>query len=320
MKKYFIAIVGATGLVGRKVLEIISQRHLNYNNFVLFASKRSVGKTINIGDKPHKVKLLSCENLDKYNFDYAIFCTGEDVSKQYVNYLATKNTVVIDFSSAFRKNYPLIVPEINFDQIKDSKIICNPNCSTIAGVMALCNINKNFGLKRIVYSTYQAVSGAGWQGLADLKNKTANKLPYCIHNNLIPFIGNVSKNGYSKEELKMIFETKKILALSRCKITATCVRVPIDVGHSLSINFQTEQRATTGQIKKVLQTMPGLKLVDYPMPMLAKNQDDVLVGRLRKDECGLKSFNMFVSSDNLRKGAAQNGVQILERLINERSI
>ena len=207
-----IAIVGATGVVGRKVLEVLEERGLTENTYFLFASKKSAGKKLKIGNKKLVVRELNDDIFD-LNLDYALFCTSEKISEEFVKPLAKSGTVVIDFSSLFRKKYPLVVPEINAKDIRGN-IICNPNCSTIAGVMALYSIHEKFGLKRVIYSTYQAVSGAGKDALEDFYQKRSKRLKsfaFPIFNNLIPYIGEIKENGYSKEENKMIYETKKIL-------------------------------------------------------------------------------------------------------------
>lgn len=322
--EYNIAICGATGLVGRTVLKEIYLQGLTNNNFTLFASKKSKNKKIKIADKKYKVKELTKNNLFNEHFDFALFCTGEDISKMYVKKLAKRGTVVIDFSSLLRNKYPLIVPEINSKEIKGN-IICNPNCSTIAGTMSLYNIHKMFGIERIIYSTYQAVSGAGQKAVKDLKVKNPkklNKLDYLINNNLLPNIGEIKNNQYSKEENKMIFETKKILNDKKIKIAATCIRVPIEICHSESINFTIKTKASLEQIKNCLKNTKGVTYVDNDvsklMPLYVKNKKDVYVGRLRKDEFNSRSFNMFIVSDNLKKGAAQNGVQILKMLIGDK--
>jgi aspartate-semialdehyde dehydrogenase len=315
MKTYTIAIVGATGLVGREVIKILEEKNLCDHNFVMLASKKSQGKIVKLNNKDYKVQALSKDNLIKHHPDFALFCVGEDVSKCYVEYLANRGCVVIDFSSAFRNKYPLIVPEVNLQDI-DGNIICNPNCSTIGAVIALNKINKCFGLRRIIYSTYQAVSGAGKYGLDALRqNKKMPKTDHYICNNIIPYIGSIDERGYSKEENKMIFETKKIMHLTDIDITATCVRVPVDIGHSESINFTTKQKVDLQDILQVLKKTQGVSLVDFPMPINVKGQNQVLVGRVRQDSHA-NSFNMMIVVDNLRKGAAQNGVQILEALIN----
>lgn len=316
--KYKIAIIGATGLVGRKVLQILAEKNLTNNNYFLFASKKSKNKKMKIGKNNFYIKELNDE-IYYYGFDYAIFCTNEEISKTYIPKLS-KTTVCVDFSSFYRKEYPLIVPEINKDKMKGN-IICNPNCSTIASVMALYKVFEKFGLDSIVYSTYQAVSGAGKLALMDMKIKRQNKLKkldYCIKDNLIPYIGNIETNNYCKEENKMIFETKKILGESDINISATCVRVNIPYCHSISINFKTKENCNAKDIEKCLQNAKGVCYVDnnfgYLMPSHVKDKEQVFVGRLRKGE-GENEFNIFVVSDNIRKGAAQNGVQILETLI-----
>ena len=315
-----IGIVGATGVVGRTALKVLKERNLVNYTYFLYASKRSEGKKLKIGKRKVVVKELTDSIFDD-KLDFALFCTNEKVSKIYVKPLSKHGTIVIDFSSLYRKKYPLIVPEINADAIK-GRIICNPNCSTIAGVMALYKIHKKFGLKRVVYSTYQAVSGAGKEALDDLSKRRKKKLKcfkFPIFNNLIPYIGEISKNGYSKEENKMIYETKKILRDKKIAVTSTCVRVPIDVCHSESINFETRKKCGVKKIIKVLSKANGVTYQDtfpnYPMPLMVKGEDNVFVGRLRKDFSKENAFNMFVVSDNLKKGAAQNAVQILEILL-----
>lgn len=318
MKK--IAVVGVTGVVGRVFLEEIEKQNLLGNEFVFYASKKSAGRKVCLGGKKSKIQALDEEILSK-NFDYAVFCTRETVSKEFVPKLAKNGCKVIDFSAYYRKKNPLIVPEINADKAKGN-ILCNPNCSTIAGVMALYEIYKKFGLKRIVYSTYQAVSGAGKDALDDYHKKRVKNLKsfkFPIFNNLIPYIGDIAKNGYSKEENKMIYETHKILGDFKINVTATCVRVPVDICHSESINFETEKKCTAKQIVNVLKNTKGVQVLDefpnFPMPKIVRGRKKVFVGRIRRDFSHENSFNIFVVSDNLRKGAAQNGAQILKLLM-----
>ena len=316
--KYRIAIVGASGVVGRKTLRVLEERKLQNNDYVLYASKRSAGKKVLFAGKKHRIIELN-RSIFEEKFDFALFCTKEDVSKNYTKKLAEGGTKVVDFSSFYRKRYPLIVPEINAERAKGN-LICNPNCSTIAGVMALYEIHRRFGLKRVVYSTYQAVSGAGKDALDDLikrRKKNLRSFDFPIFNNLICQIGCVGKNGYSKEENKMIYETKKILQDRNISVTATCVRVPIDVCHSESINFETRKRCSLGKLVETLKNTQGVIYLEsaLPMPLFVRGKDEVFVGRLRKDYGRANTFNMFVVSDNLRKGAAQNGVQILEEMI-----
>jgi len=315
-----IAIVGATGVVGRTLLKVLRERKLTRFDYTLLASKKSAGMIVKFGGRRLEVRQLT-DNIFLQKFDFAFFCTSEKVSKIYVKRLAECGTIVIDFSSAYRKRFPLIVPEINAHEARGN-IICNPNCSTIAGVMALYKIHEKFHIQRIIYSTYQAVSGAGKAALDDLKHKNKTTFfPFSINNNLIPYIGEIAHDGYSKEERKMIFETKKILGDSKIKITATCVRVPITIGHSLSISFQTEKRCGVTKIRDAILESEGVKLIDafpkFAMPILARGQDEVLVSRIRKDASAVNSFNMFVVSDNLKKGSAQNAVQIFECLLKQ---
>jgi len=320
--KYKIAIVGATGVVGRTALKVMAERKLLKHDIILYASSKSAGTKIKIGEKIFTVKLLN-EEIFKEKIDYALFCTKEEISKKYVKELAQKGTRVVDFSSLYRKRYPLVVPEINAKDIKGN-IICNPNCSTIGALMAVYEIHKKYKIQRIIYSTYQAVSGAGKDALDDLQKpgKKLKSFAFPIKNNIIPYIGNLDKDGYSKEENKMIYETRKILHDKNIKVTATCIRVPIDVCHSESINFETKKCIGVKKIKETLKNTKGVVYQDefpkFPMPILVKDQDKVFVGRVRKDFSKQNSFNIFVVSDNLRKGAAQNGVQILEEMIKQR--
>ena len=314
-----VAIVGATGVVGRTLIDIINERQMFGFNYYLFSSKKSAGSYLTIGNKSLLVKELDVNNLpEKINF--AFFCTKEQVSGKFIPYFLQNNAIVIDFSSYYRKNKPLIAPQINFKSIKGN-LICNPNCSTIAGVMALYKVYEEFGLKTIIYSTYQAVSGAGKSAIDDLANNKSEFFKTPIKDNLIPKIGDFDKSGNSKEENKMVYETKKILGDKNIKISATCVRVPITIGHSLSINFQTAKKCSLNQIKEVIKSANGVKLLKnegLAMPILARNQDLVLVSRVRKSKIGANWFSLFVSSDNLRKGSAQNAIEIFEILLKKR--
>ena len=316
---YKIAIVGATGIVGRETLKILHERNIDRNEIVLYASAKSANKAIKIGNRKYVVRELN-DKIFNEKLDFALFCTRENISEQYVKKLAKTGTKVVDFSSIYRKKYPLIVPEVNREVIRGN-IICNPNCSTSGAVVALNNIHKKFGLDRVVYSTYQAVSGAGKGAIDDLHRKTGElkKFAYPIAGNIIPYIGEIDKAGYSKEENKMIYETRKILGDKTIRITATCVRVPVEISHGESINFKTKKKCTLEDIKKTLTQSEGVYVQDeyphFPMPIDVAGQNNVFVGRIRKDASEKNSFNMFIVSDNLRKGAAQNGVQILEELI-----
>ncbi len=328
MKKYNIAVVGATGMVGNKFLEVLAERKLPAENYYLFASKKSAGKVIDFMGKPHTVIELNEENIAKYDIDIALFSAGGDISKAFAPVFAEKGTLVIDNSNAWRRdeNVPLVVPECNAEDIKRHKnIIANPNCSTIQAVVALKPLHHAFKIKRVIYSTYQAVSGAGVKGFNDLKGgicgEAPQKFPYPIFGNCIPHIDVFLENGYTKEEDKMIFETKKILGDFNLKVTATCVRVPVYYGHSESINIEFEKPCTLAQVKEVLANAEGVVLQDdgekllYPMPLTAENKNEVFIGRIRMDETLDSGVNLWVVADNIRKGAATNAVQIAEKAI-----
>ena len=324
------AIVGATGLVGSTFLKVLEEKNLKIDEYYLFASSRSKGKIVKFMDKEYEVQELT-HDVPKIKFTYALFSAGGDISKEYAPKFAQNGTVVIDNSSAFRMddNVPLVVPEINFSDIKDHKIIANPNCSTIQGVLPLYVMNKLYGIKRVIYSTYQAVSGAGQKGIDDYIN-TSNglkekKFPHKIYNNCIPHIDVFDDSGYTKEELKMINETRKILNLPTLAVTATCVRVPVLNCHSESINVEFEKPFNMEELKQELSRTDGIVLLDeprfniYPLNAFVDNKDEVFVGRLRQDYSVNSGINMWVVADNIRKGAASNAVQILEKLINTKS-
>ena len=303
-----IAIVGATGLVGRKTIEVLEQKNINAD-FVFFASEKSKGKKITLNNKQYIVQQLCDKTIKKCCANYVLFCASASVACQFVPKFIEIGATVIDFSSEYRKaNAPLVVPEINPHKTKNQKLICNPNCSTIGAVVFLQQIHKKFGLEKLVISTYQAVSGAGKNALDDLysKNNKLKKFDYPIKDNLLCYIGDLDKNKYSTEEQKMSYEIKKILQDNSIKISATCVRVPISVCHGESIY-------------DVLKTTKGVKIFDryphFPMPIECKNQDDVFVGRLRQDQDDENCFLAYIVSDNLRKGASSNAVQILEYLL-----
>lgn len=328
MKKYNVAVVGATGMVGRKFLEVLTERNLPVENYYLFASKKSAGSVIEFMGKPHTVIELKEENIIGKNIDIALFSAGGDTSKEFAPVFARNGILVIDNSSAWRRdeNVPLVVPECNANDILSHKnIIANPNCSTIQAVVALKPLHEAFKIKRIVYSTYQAVSGAGVKGFNDLKGgicgEAPQKFPYPIFGNCIPHIDVFMENGYTKEEDKMIYETKKILNDWDMKITATCVRVPVYYGHSESINVEFEKPCTVEAVKEILSSTKGIIVQDdtannvYPMALTSENKDEVFVGRIRKDETVESGINMWVVADNIRKGAATNAVQIAEKAI-----
>lgn len=318
-----IAVVGATGMVGREVVKIILDKKItDTDNITLFASRSSAGKIIKYGDFELIVTELSKKNIKKY--DFAIFCAGKSVALEYAKIFAKKGAVVVDNSSAFRrvKDIPLVVPEVNIDSIKNASIIANPNCSTIGVSLPLFCLSKLYPIKRVIVSTYQAVSGAGKKGVDDLKNNTTLKFEHGINNNLLPQIDIALNNGYTFEEDKMSFELKKILQNRYLKISATCVRVPIENCHSESVNIEFEYEPNIRKIKQALKDFGGICLVDdlkkqlYPMPKIADGKDDVFVGRIRRDTSNKNAVNFFISFDNLRKGAALNAVQIVEWLAN----
>ena len=327
-RKYKLAIVGASGLVGNTVLKVLEERNLPVSEYVLFASSRSANKKINFLGEQYIIKELTESSFDE-GFDFAIFAAGGDISQKYAPIAASKGCIVIDNSSAFRmdKDVPLVVPEINPEDISWNKgIIANPNCSTIQAVVPLNILNKKYKIKRIVYSTYQAVSGAGQKGIEDLENgihgnSTTKKFPYPIFNNCLPHIDVFLDNGYTKEEMKMINETRKILHNENLQITATAVRVPVLNCHSESINIEFENDFDLDELKESLSNANGIILQDspennyYPLATFADNHDEVFVGRIRRDYSVKYGVNLWVVADNIRKGAATNAVQILEQLI-----
>ncbi len=328
-KKYKLAIVGASGLVGRTALKVLEEKNLPNFEYVLFASEKSANTAMNFLGSTYIIKELNENSFDE-GFDFAIFSAGGDVSKKYAPIAASKGCIVIDNSSAFRmdKDVPLVVPEINPEDIKwNHGIIANPNCSTIQAVVPLSVLNKKYKIKRIVYSTYQAVSGAGRKGIDDLENgingKTElKKFPYPIFNNCLPHIDVFLENGYTKEEMKMINETRKILHCDDLPITATAVRVPVMNCHSESINVEFENDFDLDELKNALASSEGIILQDnpekelYPLATVANDHDEVFVGRIRRDYSVKYGINMWVVADNIRKGAASNAIQIMEKIIN----
>ncbi len=328
MKKYNLAIVGVTGMVGQKFLEVLEERKLPIDKYYMYASARSAGSIISFMGKDYVVEELTPTCFDGKDIDIALFSAGASVSKIYAPIAAKKGIVVIDNSSAWRMNedVPLVVPEVNPEEILNQKgIISNPNCSTIQAVVALKPIYDKYGISRVVYSTYQAVSGAGIEGYNDLKNgikgEMPKKFPHPIFDNCIPHIDSFLDNGYTKEEIKMIEETKKILKDYSLRITATTVRVPVYNGHSESINLELKKAFDLDELKDLLSQAPGIEVIDnpvdnqYPMPIYANGKDQVLVGRIRRDESLEHGVNLWVVADNIRKGAATNTVQIAQKLI-----
>lgn len=320
------AIVGATGLVGSTFLKVLEEKNLPIDEYYLFASKNSAGKKITFMDNEYIVEELT-HKVPKRAFTYALFSAGGSISKEYAKEFVEYGTTVIDNSSAFRmdEDVPLVVPEVNFDHIGNAKLIANPNCSTIQAMLPLYVLHQKYGLKRVVYSTYQAVSGAGKKGIDDLVNTSygfkENKFPHKIYNNCLPHIDVFEENGYTKEELKMVNETRKILNLPDLKVTATCVRVPVMNCHSESINVELESPLDIQDLKQELSRFEDIVLLDepkfniYPLNTFADGKDEVFIGRLRIDESLENGINMWVVADNIRKGAATNAIQILEKLL-----
>lgn len=330
MKKFNVAVVGATGMVGGKFLEVLTERQLPVDNYYLFASAKSAGKKIDFMGKEHTVIELTKENVTalKGKVDFALFSAGAGVSKEFAPIFAEIGAIVVDNSSQWRMHddVPLVVPEVNPEDVKwNHGIIANPNCSTIQAVVALKPLYDKFGIKRIVYSTYQAVSGAGVAGYNDLKDgingEPPKKFPRPIAYNMLPHIDVFMEDGYTKEEWKMIVETRKILHDENLRITATTVRVPVFYGHSESINIEFCKKCEKQDVVNALENFPGIVVMDdvknnvYPTPLDAENHDEVFVGRIRMDESVDSGANLWVVADNIRKGAATNAVQIVELLI-----
>lgn len=327
MKNLKLALVGATGLVGLTARKVLEEKKLPISEYVFFSSNKSAGTKITFLGKEYIVRELKEDSFNE-GFDFAIFSAGGEISKKYSPIAASKGCVVVDNSSAFRmdKNVPLVVPEVNSDDIKlHHGIIANPNCSTIQAVVPLKPLDDKYKIKRIVYSTYQAVSGAGKAGIDDLENSikglAPKKFPHPIANNCLPHIDVFEENGYTKEETKMINETRKILGKPNLKITATTVRVPVLNSHSESINVEFENDFDLDELKLLLKNYPGIILKDdpqnniYPLAQDANGTDSVYVGRIRRDFSVPYGINMWVVADNIRKGAATNAIQIIEELI-----
>ena len=328
-----VAVVGATGAVGKEMIDILEERNFPVDELRLLASKRSQGKKIKFQGKD-----VTVEELNKNSFegiDIGLFSAGGDLSKEFAPIAVKSGAVVVDNTSAFRmdKDVPLVVPEVNSKEIKNHKgIIANPNCSTIQMVLVLKPLHDEAVLKRIVVSTYQAVSGAGLKAIDELEKETKsilakdgqfkrNIFPHQIAFNVLPQIDVFLENGYTKEEMKMINETKKIMGCDTIEITATTVRVPVYRSHSESVNIETEQKITCDRAKELLANFPGISVVDdlskqlYPLASEAAGKDDTFVGRIREDDSIANGLNLWIVSDNLRKGAALNAVQIAEKLL-----
>ena len=328
-----IAVVGATGLVGTKMLEVLAERNFPVTELIPVASERSVGKEITFKGKKHKVH--SMQQAIDAKPQIALFSAGGDTSKEWAPKFAENGITVIDNSSAWRMDptKKLVVPEVNAAILTASdKIIANPNCSTIQMVVVLNPLHKKYKIKRVVVSTYQSVTGTGVKAVSQLMNERKDgksdemAYKYKIDMNAIPQIDVFLENGYTKEEMKMVNETKKIMGDDSISLTATTVRIPVMGGHSESVNIEFENEFDVKDIFEIMKNEPGIILQDdiknqiYPMPINAHNKDEVFVGRIRRDESQAKTLNMWIVSDNLRKGAATNAVQIAEHLISSKII
>lgn len=325
MKKYNVAVVGATGLVGRTILKVLEERNFPIDKLILLASGRSKGEEITYGGRKEVVDELREDSFEN-DIDIAFFAAGGSISEKYAPIAASKGVIVIDNSSIFRMNdnVPLVVPEVNSEDIFLNKgIIANPNCSTIQCMLPLKAIDKEYRIKRVVYSTYQSVSGSGLKGLKDLEEEKVEFYPYGIKGNVLPHIDVFLENGYTKEEMKMIEESRKILHRNDLKVTATTVRVPVKFSHSVSINIELEEEFDLGAIRESLSSYPGIVVKDnpkkneYPMPIDTQGRDEVYVGRIRRDFSAEYGLNIWVVADNIRKGAATNAVQIAQVLISK---
>jgi aspartate-semialdehyde dehydrogenase len=328
MRKYNVAVVGATGAVGRKMIEVLEERGIPVGDFYPFSSYRSAGSAISFHDRPYTVEELGEGSFQGRSIDFALFSAGSSTSQKFAPIAAESGAIAIDNSSAWRMDpaVPLVVPEVNgHEALKSHGIIANPNCSTIQAVTALKPIFNLYGIQRIVYSTYQAVSGSGLKGIKDLekgiRGEAGTFYPKPIAYNIIPHIDDFLGNGYTKEEMKMVNETRKILGDEEIAITATCARVPVLYGHSESVNVETKRPFELSEVMQALSSAPGVALVDnpaeggYPTPLDCEDTDLVYVGRVRRDFSRENGLNLWIVSDNIRKGAATNAVQIAEFLI-----
>lgn len=327
MNSYTVAVVGATGLVGQKMIEVLEERRFPLRKLVPVASSRSAGKTVKFNDQPVTVETLAPEIFR--GVDFALFSAGAAVSREFAPVAAELGAIVIDNSSAWRMDpqVPLVVPEVNPQALQTHRgIIANPNCSTIQMVVALHPLHRRFGIRRIVVSTYQSVSGTGQKAVRQLEEEIAAgksplaAYPHPIAYNCLPHIDVFFEDGYTREEHKMVQETRKIMGDPDLQISATCVRVPVLGGHSESINLQFREPFEIEEVRSLLRAAPGVVVQDhpgenvYPMPIHSRNRDEVFVGRIRRDPSIENGLNLWVVSDNLRKGAATNAVQIAEML------
>lgn len=325
-----IAVVGATGMVGNVMLQLLAERDFPVSELIPVASEKSVGKSIEFKGK--QVQIHSMHDAINLNPDIAIFSAGGNTALEYAPKFAAVGTIVIDNSSAFRMDAdkPLIVPEVNIDALtKGDKIIANPNCSTIQMVVALNPLHKAYGIERLVISTYQSMTGTGVKAVKQYDLENEGKIaddpayPHPIYKNCIPHCDVFYDNGYTKEELKLVNETQKILNDSTIRITATAVRVPVLGGHSECINIRFKNDFELSELRSLLEKSPGIVVMDeiqnniYPTPLFSHQKDEVFVGRIRRDESEINSLNLWVVADNLRKGAATNAIQIAEYILSK---
>jgi aspartate-semialdehyde dehydrogenase len=327
-----IAVVGATGMVGTQILKVLAENSFPITNLLLVASEKSIGNEIEFGGSKHAI--ISMEEAISRKPHIAIFSAGGDISRAFAQQFADAGTTVIDNSSAFRMDADkkLIVPEINANELTASdKIIANPNCSTIQMVLALSEIQKNYGIKRLVISTYQSITGTGVKAVRQMENERNNEkgemaYPYPIDKNCLPHGGDFREDGYTTEEQKLVDETHKIFNDNTIGITATVVRVPVVGGHSEALNVECNKPFDISTVRKMLADTPGVVLQDnpdmniYPMPKYSEGKNDVFVGRVRRDFSIENGLNMWVVADNLRKGAATNAVQIAEYLVKNKLV
>ena len=325
-----VAIIGSTGMVGKVLLQVLEERKFPITQLIPVASERSVGQFVDYAGQ--KVAICSMQQALDLKPDLALFSAGGNVSLEFAPQFEATGTQVVDNSSAWRLQKALIVPEINGDTLtSDDKIIANPNCSTIQLVMALKPLHDAYKIKRVIVSTYQSITGTGMKAVRQLDNETKDikggmAYPYSIHENALPHCDDFEDNGYTKEEMKLVRETKKILQDDKVAVSATAVRIPVKGGHSESVNVQFENDFDLTKVRTLLHQFPGVVVKDnpdvntYPMPLYSEGKDDVFVGRIRRDFTQENTLNMWIVSDNLRKGAATNTVQIAEYLISKQLI
>jgi len=326
---YNVAVVGATGAVGQKMIDVLTEYEFPINELLLYASARSAGQTIDVNGRTVVIRELT-DGIYADPIDIALFSAGGSISEQYAPRLSEQGTIVIDNSSAFRmqEGIPLIVPEVNrIDLSQEKTLIANPNCSTIQSVVALAPLSEVYGLTRVAYTSYQGVSGSGQKGIEELergaRGEDPQNYPYPIYDNVLPHIDVFLEDGYTKEEQKMIEETRKILNRPTLGVTATCVRVPVRNSHAVSITVTLERDASVEEVRAVLADAPGIVWMDrpselvYPTPLDANGTDAVYVGRIRRDTSQPNTFHLWCVADNVRKGAAANAVQIAQCMVGQ---